>query len=156
MGWVSLNLRMQTCKQEKNRGELQDIQLSRAIRRIQRRLSFDQSIYNKAKTSELNEAKKEMLEVREGRPETSDQEAYMEWQQLYSDAKSDYEAQKNDINDYYDDILQELEEEATDEETAKQDEQTTLESQLEDISAEMESIKEQISADIQASQIQFK
>ena len=55
MGWISLNLRMQTCKQEKNRYELQDIVLSRSIRKIHRNLSLEQTIHNNAKSKELKE-----------------------------------------------------------------------------------------------------
>ncbi len=156
MGWVTLTLRKLTLRSEVNSLELRDLQMSRQIRGIQRNLSYEQSVYNKLKTQELNEAKKTYLEIRDGeRPSVSSSE-YAEWQLKYSAANEDYQDQKQNINNYYDDILNELEEAATDEETRIQEEQTTVEAQLEAMRSEMESVGEQISSDIESSKLNLK
>ena len=155
MGWVTLNLRKLSLRSGVNSLELRDLQMSRQVRGIQRNLSYEQSVYNKLKKQELNEAKSEYLKIRDARPDISSDD-YAEWQMNYSAANEDYQDEKQDINDYYDDILNELEEAATDEETRLQEEQTTVESQLEAMRSEMESVNEQISSDIENSKLNFK
>ena len=155
MGWVTLTLRKLTLRAEVNSLELRDLQISREIRKNQRNLSYEQSVFNNSKKQELAAAKADYLEIRDQRPDTSSDE-YSEWQLDYSAAQEDYQAQKQDINDYYDDIMSELEEAATDEETRLQEEQTTLEAQLEAMRSELESVNEQISSDIDSSKLNLK
>ena len=152
MGWISLTLRRQSLQAAIQEHELRDIELSRQTRRVHRQLSYDQSICDADKTSELRAIKESYIAIRDQRPDVSSDE-YQEWSQEYANAKEDYEAQKLDINDYYDGINEELETEATDEETRLQDEQTTLEAQLEAMRAELDTVKEQISSDIDSSKI---
>ncbi len=154
MSWVSLTMRKLNLRSSIEAKESRDLQISRAVRLNKRQLSADQSIQNRFKDEELNDAKMQYMDVRDDKPE-SDSPDYNEWYQTYAEAKEDYEAQKLDINNYYDDILNELEEEATDIETRYQEEQTAIESELEALRSEFDTVKEQISSDIESSAIEL-
>ena len=157
MGWVTLNGRTLTLRTDINQMELQDIALSREIRGIQRNLSYQQSVYNKEKKRDLANAKREMNQVREAKPEDAKygSNAYNEWNTTYQEKRSEFEEQKVEIEDYYDGLLEEIEQEATDRETEKQEEQTVLEANLEAQRAELDVVKEQVSSDIDSSTIKF-
>ena len=153
MGWVTLALRKQTLQAEINSAEYQDIQLSRDLRRVQRHLSYDQSIYNADKAQELKDAKDGYKTTRDARPSNIDSKEYAEWEVKYKEAQEDYQEHKSQIEDYYDGIQQELEEDASLEEQAIQEEQAQLEAQLQAMRAELETINEQIKSDIDAQKI---
>lgn len=152
MGWVTLTLRKQTLKADINETQFQDIQLSRELRAVSRNLSYEKSVFNTKKSSEVESAKETLNKIRDQRPSIESDE-YKEWRQEYSDAREEYLAKKQDIEDYYDTVLEDLENDATDNENAKQDEQTQLEAQLEALQAELETVSEQIKSDIDADKI---
>lgn len=143
MAWITLALRKQTLKAEVNSLNYEDIQLSRKVRSVHRHLSYQQSVFNAAKTRELREVKAKYMEVRNARPDI-DSDEYNEWQLEYRDAQEDYQEQKQNIEDYYDDLNEEIETEAQDEEDELQDQITTTETQRDAMSQELESIKEEI------------
>lgn len=153
MGWLTVSPRQQSLRQNIHSLELEDTSLSRGLRKFQRATSAEQTELNNAKKRELKDAKSELLEMREERPDTSDAEAYNEWQAEYSDVQDAFNDAKQDINDYYDDLLEQLEEEATDEETMVQDQMSTIEAQLEAQRAELETVNETVKSDIQSSTI---
>ena len=154
MAWMTLALRKQTLKAEINSLSCEDIQLSRKVRSVHRNLSYEQSVFDAQKKSELRTAKSAYLEIRNQRPDV-DSEEYEEWKTEYAAAQEDYQAQKQDIEDYYDDLNEQIEAEAQDEEDALQEQITRVETQRDAQSAELQAITDQIKTEIESSAIKF-
>ena len=123
---------------------------TRERRTLHKAQTRDQSIFNKKKKAELQDAKKGYDEVKSQKPQgvkTTD-EAYTEWSQLLADKKEEYESQKYDIDSMYSDILNELEEETTDQENYLDEKQERDQTQLESEKADLDNKKEARSNDI--------
>jgi len=159
MGWVTLTLRKEALDINGNNLEMRDLQLSRNMRVIQKNLSYEQSVFNKSKKTELAKIKADYDKVKDARPVGSDgkidtqSEEYATWQQEYATAKEEYESAKLEIENYWTDQNNSAEEESTDRENEIKDEQTTVEAQLESNKTELEVVKEQISTDIDQSKL---
>ena len=154
MAWMTLALRKQSLKAEINSLTNEDIQLSRKVRSVHRNLSYEQSVFDAQKKSELRSAKSKYMKIRNERPDV-DSEQYEEWKVEYAAAQEDYQAQKQDIEDYYDQVNEEIEAEAQDEEDALQDQITRTETQRDAQSAELQAITDQIKSEIESSAIKF-
>lgn len=154
MGWTTLTLRKAELRRDHAYYEQRNLQISREKRQITRQLHYEQTVYNNDKSQELRDAKADLDALRESRPSTKDP-GYSDWQQQYSDAKEDYEAQKVDINDYYDGLMSELEEESSEREAMLEQEQTEIEALMENISAEIEAVGQAVSSDIQSTTPKF-
>ena len=154
MPWITLGLRRQTLKADINELSNEDIQLSRKVRSVHRNLSYEQSVFDTKKKSELRDVKADYLKIRNERP-AIDSDEYEEWKVEYAAAQEDYQSQKQDIEDYYDDLNEEIETEAQDEEDALQDQITRTETQRDAQSAELQSITDQVKSEIEASAIKF-
>ena len=155
MAWIILALRKQTLQSSVNELTYQDIQLSRRVRKVHRHLAHEKSTYNAAKKAELNAAKSDYMKIRDARPKDHKSEEYTAWNDMYNDAREDYQAAKEDIEDYYDDIMEEIEAEAQDEEDQIQEEITETESQRDAMNAELQAIRDQIKTEIEGSAIKF-
>ena len=155
MAWMCLALRKQSLKSSVNELTYEDIQLSRKVRGVHRKLSHEKASYNAAKKSELRDIKAAYMEVRNARPGDIKSDEYQQWQVEYAAAQEDYQAAKQDIEEYYDDINEEIETEAQDEEDALQEEITETESQRDAQNAELQTITDQVKTEIEGAAIKF-
>ena len=87
MAWITLSLRKQSLKAEKNDLELQDLSLSREKRSIQRNLAYQKSILEADENAELMQAKQEYNQVKNQRPT----KAKLNGKEYFFKTKSDYE-----------------------------------------------------------------
>lgn len=160
MGWITLTLRKQTLLIEHNELELEDLELSRQLRRNSRFLNKETVKLNTQKQCELTTSgiKKEYDAICKDKRRNADttSEEYKKWYQDYADAKQAWEDEKDRIKTEYEDKQAVLEEEATDMETDIQTIQTQVEARMESVAQEIDSIKEQISTDIQNTTIKLK
>ncbi len=150
-----LSLRKQSLNADISEETMNILNCSRKKRQVHRRLSYEQSSYKKDKTAELSAAKSVYMEVRNSRPDRSNQDAYNAWQEQYNDVREDYMAQKEDIESYYDDINEEIEQEAQDEEDYIAEEQERAETQRDALNAELQALSDQIKTEIQNNAIKF-
>lgn len=154
MAWITLSLRKQSLQSQVTELNNEDVQLSRQQRAVHRHLSYEESVFDTQKKSELRKAKSDYLKIRNERPDI-DSEEYEEWKVEYSAAQEDYQSQKQDIEDYFDSIKEELESESQDEEDTIQEQITRTETQRDAMSAELQSLTDQIKTEIQGEAIKF-
>ncbi len=148
MAGITLTLRESNVRTDKNNCEVYDTQLSRDIRANQRRLSYEQSIFNADKSQELKDVKAAYTDIKNQRPSVSSAE-YEQWKVDYANAQEAYNEQKQDIEDYYDGIMSELEDEAAMYENWSQEQQTANEAQMQALDSEIQVVDENASSHFQ-------
>ena len=154
MGWITLSLRKQSLKSQVTELNNETVQLSRQQRTVHRHLSYEESVFDTQKKSELRKSKSAYMKIRNERPDI-DSDEYEEWKVEYSAAQEDYQSEKQDIEDYYDDLKEQLEQESQDEEDQIQEQITRAETERDAMSAELQSLTDQIKTEIQDDAIKF-